>query len=67
MSDQITWEEYKADKSNQPFISNMYSPTNIKCPKCGQPVYRRNDIVLTCYPAKYRYECLKCDWADSWY
>lgn len=61
----ITWEEFKAN--TKPFISNKYQETNVSCPACGQPLYKRTDMVLTTYPPQYRYECLYCHWVGTSY
>lgn len=59
----IEWKDFTEHKE-------LYYPSNreiteIKCPKCGQPLYRRTDIVLTSYPPQYRYECDNCDWTGN--
>lgn len=37
--------------------------TTIECPKCGRNIYLDTTMVLTSYPAKYRYWC-PCGWTD---
>ncbi len=53
----MTWEEFK--ESNKPIFSDK-EETDIECPKCGAHIYRDTRIVLTSYPAQYRYECPNC-------
>ena len=54
----MKWSEF----INEPkWIITNTVPTEIECPKCGKPLYRRTDIVLTSLPPKYQYECLSCD------
>lgn len=31
--------------------------TEINCPKCGKPLWKRVDMILTSNPPKYQYEC----------
>lgn len=59
----ISWEEYKSRES---IIWDEFFPsiikTEIQCPRCGEPLYKRMDIVLTSYPPQHQYECKKCNW-----
>ena len=57
----ISWEEHKMQMPPWEVFSNK-EKTNIQCPKCGEPLYKRNDIVLTSYPPQFQYECDKCNW-----
>lgn len=57
----ITWEEHQFKMPPHEVFTNKIK-TNIQCPKCGEPLYKRTDIVLTSYPAQYQYECEKCNW-----
>ena len=59
----IEWKDFIEHKE-------IYWPSNreiteIKCPQCGHPLYRRTDIVLTTCPPQYRYECDNCNWAGT--
>lgn len=38
--------------------------TDVECPKCKQPTWKRIDMVLTSNPPKYQYECPNpnCGW-----
>lgn len=38
--------------------------TDIQCPQCGRYIYLDNTIILTSFPAKYRYWC-SCGWTGS--
>ena len=60
------WEDFK----NASFIkakaqSNGWEPVNIKCPKCGQPIFKNLTIVLTSNPPQYQYKCLHCGWVGT--
>ena len=55
----MEWEQYKEltpEKINEP-----KTQVDARCPKCGKKIWRRNDIVLTTYPAQHKYEC-ECGW-----
>ena len=57
----MTWEDYE---KLRPIMSEAFkriTQVDVKCPKCGKKIWRRNDIVLTSYPAQYQYEC-ECGW-----
>ena len=56
----VEWNEFNPEYS----IPNNLEPTNIKCPKCGELIFKRTDIVLTSYPPKYIYTCKHCGWSD---
>ena len=57
----IEWKDFTNNNKEIYYPSNR-EITEIKCPECGEPLYRRIDIILTSYPPKYRYECGKCNW-----
>ena len=61
MDEPITWEEHQKRQT----INSDYTLTNILCPKCGEFLYRYDKVVLTTYPPKHRYECLKCGWWET--
>lgn len=56
----MTWEEFQ----NIKFTYDMtnYKKTYIECPKCGELLLMRTDIILPTYPVQYQYECEKCGW-----
>lgn len=56
----MKWEEYNDAIQPQRQFSNR-EQVDVECPKCGKKIWRRNDIVLPTYPAKYQYEC-DCGW-----
>lgn len=58
----MKWEEFI--NSQNPWVVQGLQKTDIECPKCGENIYRRTDIVLSSYPPKYEYKCLKCGWSD---
>ena len=55
----MEWEQY--EKLMPKKINEPMTQVDVKCPKCGKKIWRRNDIVLTTYPAQYQYEC-ECGW-----
>ena len=57
----MTWNEFENNIDLEKIFPNPLEKTDIQCPKCGQYIYRRNDIVLTSYPPQYQYEC-ECGW-----
>ena len=65
----MEWEEYKLQKKDSFKLKgiNEWVGTDIRCPKCGSMVFKNIGTVLSCYPAKYKYGCVSCDWTDVWY
>ena len=61
----MTWEEFK----NLEFTYGMtnYKKTQIECPKCGELLLMRTDMVLTSYPPQYQYVCKTCGWVGNSY
>ena len=59
----MKWEDHVKQGPPEEVFSNR-KKTDIECPKCGELIYKRTDIVLTSYPAQYRYEC-DCGWVGS--
>ena len=59
MSDLIPWEDFIESKSCR--FANA-EPTMLACPKCGKRIYKRVDIILSCYPPKNSYFCSECEW-----
>ena len=59
----MTWDEYQ--NMIFTFEHDNREKTDIECPECGSPLWRRTDIVLTSYPPQYRYECDACGWEGS--
>ena len=55
----MEWEDYKKLMPIKTFETR--TQVDIKCPKCGKKIWRRNDITLTTYPEQYQYEC-ECGW-----
>ena len=65
----MKWEDYKEQETNRfkEMPPGNWVKTNIECPVCGELVYKNVGLVLACYPPKYQYRCVKCDWFDTWY
>ena len=55
----MKWEEFLDE--NIESLYNGQVQTDIVCPKCGRNIYLDNTIILTSYPAKYKYWC-SCGW-----
>ncbi len=36
--------------------------TDVECPNCKQPTWKRIDMLLTSNPPKHQYECSNCGW-----
>lgn len=64
----MTWDEFL--NKNIESQHNGQVLTDIDCPKCGRKIYFDRTIVLTSYPAKFRYWC-SCGWTgaahERWY
>lgn len=58
----MKWEEFVGSIDNRWMALGLVK-TDIECPECGKPLYKRTDIVLSSYPPKYEYKCLSCDWS----
>lgn len=56
----IPWDEFNPEKLY--FFDEQWAPVNISCPKCGNQIQRKEDIVLTTYPPKRQYRCPVCGW-----
>lgn len=57
----VSWESFKECELEK---DSDYVKTNIRCPKCDKPIYMDKSIVLTSYPAQYRYYC-SCGWSGT--
>lgn len=63
----MEWEEYRQMRiATMPQHLNK-TKTEIKCPECGEYIYRDNTIILTSHPAQYRYFCESCGWWETSY
>lgn len=58
--DLIPWEEFVEAQGGCQYANA--EPTQIACPMCGKRIYKRTDIILSCYPPKRQYFCGTCDW-----
>lgn len=56
----MKWEDFIKRTTPEPMFVNMVK-TDVECPKCGNNLYCRTDIVLTSLPAQYQYECPACN------
>lgn len=60
----MKWEVFEKQMAVKPLHYEQRTQVDVECPVCGRKLWRRNDIVLTTYPPKYRYEC-DCGWWGS--
>lgn len=61
------WEEYKVQSNRVTIDSSQWKKVDVKCPKCGEPIYKNITIVLASYPPQYQYKCFACGWTDTAY
>lgn len=57
----MTWDELLSMDVASKY--NGQVRTDIQCPQCGRYIYLDNTMILTSFPAKYRYWC-SCGWTD---
>lgn len=62
---EMKWEEIEKEDPDTSFYTNRIK-TDIECPKCKKKIFKRTDIILTSYPAQYKYEC-ECGWVGYAY
>lgn len=55
----MKWIELQGQELNENLTGQTL--TDIQCPECLRRIYLDNTIILTSYPAKYRYWC-SCGW-----
>ena len=58
----IEWNDFMSGISRLNSKNSFEEPTNIKCPKCGELVFKLTNQVYTTYPPKYKYRCKNCNW-----
>ncbi len=61
----MEWEEYKQMRTIAMPRYFYKNKIDVKCPKCGEYIYRDDTIVLPTYPVQYKYFCKKCGW-NGW-
>lgn len=54
------WEDFKEQTNRVTEGYIQYEKKDIKCPKCGQPIYKNMTVVLASLPPQYAYKCLNC-------
>lgn len=61
-----TAEEYRENvmKTVLPTLQEWSSP-KYQCPKCGGGMCKDLRIVLTSYPAQYKYQCQDCGYTET--
>ena len=55
----MKWEEFQNLITPESQFIDLIK-TTVECPKCGSSLYYRANVVLTSYPAQYKYECPGC-------
>ena len=66
----MTWQEYQTMQAaaNSKTIQNGYwVKTDVKCPECGELIYKNIGRVFPTSPVKYEYECSNCHWGQVGY
>ena len=61
----VTLEDHNAIMHSVGIMTE--AETNIKCPKCGDLVWKDLTCVMTSYPAQYHIRCKKCGWGGTCY
>ena len=56
----VSWERFL--KAPSIFQVEHEVEMGVKCPKCGELIYRDNSIICTSNPPKIRYFCKNCEW-----
>ena len=56
----MSWEEYKRERAI--LSEECETKVNVKCPECGELLYRDNTLIYTSNPPKSKYFCKKCRW-----
>ena len=57
----MKWEDFEKQRNLIDISTSNRQITDIECPKCGQKIFVRTDIVLASYPPQHQYEC-DCGW-----
>ena len=61
------WEEYSVQNERITTGSIQWEKVDVRCPKCGEPIYKNTTEILTSYPPQYQYKCFKCGWWGTAY
>lgn len=56
----ISWERFL--KAPSIFQVENEVKMGVKCPECGEFIYRDNTVICTSNPPKSKYFCKKCRW-----
>jgi DNA-directed RNA polymerase subunit RPC12/RpoP len=63
----LEWEDFKTVADRFTVDNSEWKEMNVKCPECGQPIYKNMTIVLTSCPPQYQYKCFACGWTGTAY
>ena len=58
----MSWDDFKNNHNKMYEWLSQYELTNIRCPQCGQLIYKDNSKVLTSLPPQHEYVCKACNW-----
>ncbi len=63
----MTWQEYQTIQgitNNKATQNGYWVKTEVKCPECGDFIYKNIGRVMLSSPLKYEYECWNCHWGQ---
>ena len=63
----MDWKEYKQMRIATLPQRLDRTKMDIKCPECGEYIYRDDTVVFTSCPPQYRYFCASCGWWETSY
>lgn len=56
----MLWEEFRREQFILP--EENETKVNVKCPECGELLYRDDTLVYVSNPPKSKYFCKRCRW-----
>lgn len=61
----MEWQEYQKMINILGLDDPEWQKTNVRCPVCGEYIYKNTKYVLATYPAQYKYKCFNCHWIGT--
>lgn len=58
----MEWQEYQKMMDILGIDTSEWQKTYVKCPICGEYIYKNTKTTLSTYPVKFKYKCFNCDW-----
>ena len=58
----MTWDEFTRKNEHHLSVYGTLAETDIKCPVCGQLLYRDMTTVVATNPPRFKFVCQNCDW-----